>query len=94
MIQDLKMVDREKLSSLINTIDTDFDIEEIEDIKANSTKCIVWEEDAILGLAYATVLTNDANEKEAQVSYMLDPNQEVRVLVQHCIMNWRLILLN
>lgn len=73
VIRDFKAGGTEELFHLINNIDTGYDIDNIKDLEKNATKFIVYEDDKISGLAYATISTNDANEQEAQVKIYVEP---------------------
>ncbi len=72
-IRSFRMEDIEEVINLINNVDTGYEIDDVKVIQTNAVKFIVYEEEYIKGLAYATVNTNDANQKEAQIKLYVEP---------------------
>jgi len=73
MIRDFRQEDTEQLDNLIKNIDTGYEIDNSIYIQENAPKILVHEQDMIRGFAYATVTTNDANEREIHIRLYVEP---------------------
>jgi len=80
MIRDYTDRDRDGVLSLIQTIDNEYEVGDIDDIRTNATKFLVYNQNGIQGFAYSTILENDVGKKEAQISLYVEPGSRGRGL--------------
>jgi ribosomal protein S18 acetylase RimI-like enzyme len=78
VIRDFLVKDTIEINDLIKNVDTGYEVDDVKDIQSSSDKFIVYELEHIKGFAYVTMITNDANEKEAQIKLYVEPRSRLQ----------------
>ncbi|WLD92539.1 GNAT family N-acetyltransferase [Alkalihalobacillus sp. AL-G] len=73
MIREFRLEDKDHLQDLINSIDTGYEVDNVEEIHNNAKTIYVYAANQLRGFAYATFYDNEANEKVAELKLYVEP---------------------